>query len=55
MRKNKSAAEQGNIRPLGFLVWKETLHYLNLVTKITIMYFDRYSVMDLSYKGAALC
>ena len=39
--KNKSSAERGNIRPLGFLVWKELLHYLNLVTKISIMYLDR--------------
>ena len=40
-KKNRSSAERGNIRPLGFLVWKELLHYLNLVTKISIMYFDR--------------
>ena len=38
---NKSSADWGNIRPLGFLVWKELLHYLNLVTNISIMYFDR--------------
>ena len=38
---NKSSVERGNIRPLGLLVWKETLHYLNLVTKISIKYIDR--------------
>ena len=38
---NKSSAERGNIRPLGFLVWKKFLHYLNLETKISIKYFDR--------------
>ena len=29
---NKSPAERGNIRPLGFLVRKETLQYFNLIS-----------------------
>ena len=31
----------GQYTPVGFLEWEETLHYLHLVTQISIMYLDR--------------
>ena len=38
---NKSSAEQGNIHPWRFLVWKKTLQYLNLVSDKNLHYVLR--------------
>ena len=38
MNPDKSSAERGNIRPFGFLVWKETQHYLNFVSNYNLYY-----------------